>query len=65
MHGPIWKKIHKYFYTRINEMTLTDPTSIKQHTGESIVSYIQRFKDTHSQCFTLDLSNQQLKELAF
>jgi hypothetical protein len=42
------KKFHKYFYTGINELKLTDLTSVQQQTGESLSSYIERFRDTCS-----------------
>jgi hypothetical protein len=59
------KKFDKYLYTRINELKLTNITSVRQRVGESMASYIQRFRDVHSRCFSLSLSDQQLAELAF
>jgi hypothetical protein len=52
------KKFHKYFYTGMSELKLTDLTSVRQQTGDYVSSYIQRFRGTSSRCFRLSLSDQ-------
>ena len=46
-------------------MKLTDLTAIRQRAGESVTDYIQRFRDVRSRCYSLNLTDQQLAELAF
>ena len=59
------KKFHKYFFAGVTEMKLTDLTTIRQRAGESVTDYIQRFRDVRSRCYSLNLTDQQLTELAF
>jgi hypothetical protein len=47
------KQFHKYFYSGIHEMKLSDPTAIKQKHEESVQDYIQRFRDVRTRCYSL------------
>jgi hypothetical protein len=40
------QRFHDHFYSRENELKLSHLTSIKQQHDESIVDYINRFRDT-------------------
>ena len=59
------KQFHKYFYSGIHEMKLSDLTAIKQKHDESVQDYIQRFRDVRNRCHSLALINSQLADLAF
>ena len=59
------KQFLQFFYSGIEEMKLTDLTNLGQRNDESIVAFIQRFRDVKNRCFSPVLSNQQLAEVAF
>lgn len=46
-------------------MRITELMAVRQRVGESVTEYIQRFRDVHSRCFSLQLTVQQLADLAF
>lgn len=46
-------------------MRITDLTNMRQRTNESVYDFIQRFREVKSQCYSLNLSNGQLADLAF
>ena len=46
-------------------MKLTDLTILRQRNDESVVAFIQRFRDGKNRCYSLVLSDQQLAEVAF
>ena len=58
-------QFHKYFFTGVHEMKLTDLTAVRQRNDEPITDYIQRFRDVRSICFCLSLNDGQLADLAF
>ena len=58
------KQFHQFFYSGIEEMKLTDLTSLRQRNDESVAAFIQRFRDVKNRCFSLVLSDQQLAEVA-
>nr|ABA96401.1 retrotransposon protein, putative, unclassified [Oryza sativa Japonica Group] len=49
----------------INEMKLSDLTSIKQKHDEPVREYIQRFRKMRNKCYSLSLTDAQLSDLAF
>ena len=59
------KQFHQFFYSGIEEMKLIDLTSLRQRNDESVVAFIQRFKNVKNRCFSLGLSDQQLAYVAF
>ena len=59
------KHFHQFFYSGIEEMKLIDLTSLRQRNDESVVAFIQRFKNVKNRCFSLGLSDQQLAYVAF
>nr|AAM08874.1 Hypothetical protein with similarity to putative retroelements [Oryza sativa Japonica Group] len=59
------RQFHKYFYSGIHQMKLSDLTSIKQKHDESVQDYIQRFRDMRNRCFSFALTDSQLADLAF
>ena len=46
-------------------MKLSDLSSIRQRTGESVQDYIQRFRDVRRRCYSLNITDAQLADLAF
>ena len=44
---------------------MTDLTGLKQRNDESVVAFIQRFRDVKNKCYSLVLSDQQLADAAF
>jgi hypothetical protein len=59
------KQFHDYFFASVSEMKLSNLMSMQQQEGESAMEYIQRFRDVRSRCYSLNLSNEQLADLAF
>jgi hypothetical protein len=59
------KQFHKYFFTSLHEMHLVDLIAVRQRNDESVSEYIQRFRDVRSRCFSLNLTDGQLAQLAF
>ena len=57
-------KFHANFYNGIGEKKITDLTSMRQRNNESGSEFIQRFKEVRSRCYSLNLSDGQLAELA-
>ena len=61
----IASQLHQFFYSGVEEMKLTDLTTLRQRNDESVAAFIQRFRDVKNWCFSLVLSDQQLAEVAF
>lgn len=59
------RQFHKHFFVGIDEMKLSDLILVEQQEGESAMEYFQRFRDVHNRCYNLNLSNEQLVDLAF
>jgi len=57
-------KFHAYFYSGTGEKKITDLTSMMQRNSESGSEFIQRFREVRSRCYSLNLSDGQLAELA-
>ena len=59
------KRFYKYLFAGVSELKITNLTSVRQRQGESVNDYIQRFRDVRSRCYSLNLTDPQLAELAF
>jgi hypothetical protein len=57
-------KFHTFFYSGIGEKKISDLTRIGQRNNESGSEFIQRFRQVKSHCYSLNLSDGQLTELA-
>ena len=58
------KKFYAHFFIGIREKKLTDLTSMKMQSNETSLDFIMRFRNTRSMCFTLNLPDSQLVDLA-
>lgn len=56
------KQFHKYFFAGVQEMKLTDLTTVKQRNDEPVLDFVQRFRGIRSRCYGLNLSDSQLAE---
>jgi hypothetical protein len=59
------QQFHNYFFSGINEMKITDLTRLKQRNDETVAGFIQRFREVRNKCYSLNLGDKQLAELAF
>jgi hypothetical protein len=59
------EKFHYYFFSGIHEMKIIDLTRLKQRNDETIVGFIQRFREVINKCYSLNLGNKQMAQLAF
>jgi hypothetical protein len=57
-------KFHAYFYNGIGEKKITDLTSMGEKNNELGSEFIQKFREVRSHCYSLNLSDGQLVELA-
>jgi hypothetical protein len=57
-------KFYAYFYSGIGEKRIIDLTNMRQRNNESGSEFIQRFREVRSRCYSLNLSDGQLAELA-
>ena len=57
-------KFLAYFYNGIGEKKIIDLTNMRQRNNESGSKFIQRFREVRSRCYSLNLSDGQLAELA-
>lgn len=59
------QQFNNYFYAGVMEMKLSYLSSVKQRTGEPVQDYIQRFRDVRRRCYSLNITDAQLADLAF
>jgi hypothetical protein len=59
------EKFHTYFFAGMSEMRISDLVAIRQKQGESVPEYIQRFGEVRNKCYSLQISNSELADLAF
>ncbi len=59
------QRFHDYFYTGETELRLSDLTSVRQKYNESIIDYIKRFRDVRNRCYSLNIIDRDLADLAF
>jgi hypothetical protein len=65
MWSNLEQQFHNYFFSDINEMKITDLTRLKQRNDETIAGFVQRFREVRNKCYSLNLGDKQLVELAF
>jgi hypothetical protein len=58
-------EFHNYFFFGINEMKITDLTRLEQKSDETVAGFVQRFREVRNKCYSLNLGDKQLAELAF
>jgi hypothetical protein len=46
-------------------MKITDLTRLKQRNEEAVPGFVQRFREVRNKCYSLNLGDKQLAELAF
>jgi hypothetical protein len=59
------KKFHDYFYSGETELRLSDLTMVRQQHNERVHDYIRRFQDVKNRCFSLNIAEKDLADLAF
>jgi hypothetical protein len=59
------QQFHNYFFSSIHEMKITDLTKLKQRNDETVAGFVQRFREARNKCYSLNLGDKQLAELAF
>jgi hypothetical protein len=59
------QKFHEYFYSGETELRLSDLTMVKQKYNEPAQDYIRRFRDVKNRCFSLNIAEKDLADLAF
>jgi hypothetical protein len=59
------QQFHNYFFSSINDMKITDLTRLKQRNDETVARFVQRFREVRNKCYSLNLGDNQLAELAF
>jgi hypothetical protein len=57
------RKFHDHFYSRNMQLKLTDLTSFRQGTDETISAYIKRFKETINWCCNLSITDMGLANI--
>jgi hypothetical protein len=58
-------KFHEYFYSGVMELRLSHLTVIKQKHNEHVIDYIKRFRYNRNRCFNLNISDEDLVDLAY
>jgi hypothetical protein len=59
------QQFHNYFFSGIHEMKITNLTRLKQRNDETLSGFVQRFREVRNKCYSLNLGDKQLAELAF
>jgi DNA-binding transcriptional regulator YbjK len=59
------QQFHNYFFSSIHEMKITDLTRLEQRNDETVAGFVQRFREVRNKCYSLNLRDKQLAELAF
>jgi hypothetical protein len=63
-----WKdleqKFHAHYFTGSSEKKLIDLTTLRQRYNETPMEFLRRFRETKSMCFSLNLSDDQLADMA-
>jgi hypothetical protein len=63
-----WKdleqKFHAHYFIGSNEKKLIDLTTLRQRHNETPMEFLRRFRETKSMCFSLNLPDDQLADMA-
>ena len=59
------QKFHEHFFYGHDELKLSPLTSVRQSRDESINDYIRRFRDIKNRCFSVNIAEKDLADLAF
>ena len=59
------KKFHEHFFCGRDELKLSHLTSVRQSRDESINDYRRRLRDTKNRCFSVNIAEKDLADLAF
>ena len=59
------KQFHQYFFAGHQEKKITDLTNMRQRNDETVAAYISRFRETRNKCYSLNLPDNQLADIAF
>jgi hypothetical protein len=63
-----WKdleqKFHAHYFIGSNEKKLTNLTTLRQRHNETPMEFLRRFRETKSMCFSLNLPDDQLADMA-
>jgi hypothetical protein len=59
------QQFRNYFFSGIHEMKIIDLTKLKQRNDETVAAFVQRFREVIFKCYSLNLGDKLLAELAF
>jgi hypothetical protein len=59
------ERFHMYFFAGVSEIRIFDLAALRQRQSESVLEYIQRFKEVRNKCYSLWISDAELADLAF
>ena len=59
------EKFHDYFYSGETELRLSDLIMVKQKYNEPVHDYIRRFRDVRNRCFSVNIAEKDLADIAF
>jgi hypothetical protein len=58
------QKFHAHYFIGSNEKKLIDLTTLRQRHNETPMEFLRRFRETKSMCFSLNLPDDQLADMA-
>jgi hypothetical protein len=58
------QKFHAHYFIDSNEKKLIDLTTLRQRHNETPMEFLRRFRETKSMCFSLNLPDDQLADMA-
>jgi hypothetical protein len=58
------QEFHAHYFIGSNEKKLIDLTTLRQRHNESPMEFLRRFRETKSMCFSLNLPDDQLADMA-
>jgi hypothetical protein len=63
-----WKdleqKFHAHYFIGSNEKKLIDLTTLRQRHNETPIEFLRRFRETKGMCYSLNLADDQLADMA-